>query len=247
MFYPHTKILFHPDGVEWKRSKWNPPTKWFLRLSIEAACRNAHKIILDNEALMNEMYAEYKSKIVFISYGGDQHLKNLGHESSAPYWLTVARAEPENNLDEVAECFASLPAEKWVLLSNISDTRYGRKLKTKFKDFPAIVFAGKTYDSRAMAHLYASARGIIHPHGSGGTNPSLVEAMWSKKVLICHDNVFNRATTHNLCYFFKSAEDLKKLVTGPDLIQKDSLSELANTSYSWKIISEHYARLFNSV
>ncbi len=245
VLYRKKKIIFHPDGMEWKRSKWSLLTKIYLKISIKAACKFSHHIIIDNESLIKEYY-KYRNKLTIISYGGDHYNFIEGRNETDSVCSTIARAEPENNLQIVADCFKNLTKEKWILVSNYKDTRYGKHLNNLYKNTANIIFVDKEYDPKAISNLFSRVKGYIHPHSMGGTNPSLVAAMWSKKQLLCHDNPFNRSTTKNYAHFFSDSNELLSLIKDNNLLYNPSLFDIAQNDYNWGKISSQYANLFEN-
>ena len=51
--------------------------------------------------------------------------------------------------------------------------------------------------------------GYLHGHSVGGTNPSLIEAMVMKNLLLAHDNQFNREVCEDTALYFINPDDLK--------------------------------------
>ena len=88
----------------------------------------------------------------------------------------------------------------------------------------------------------------IHGHSAGGTNPSLVEAMHLGVPLLCYDNGFNNNTTFNEALYFKSVDDIKRIVnnTPEDEMQKVAkrMKELAVEHYRWETIANQYYDFF---
>ncbi|MBN2484792.1 MAG: DUF1972 domain-containing protein [Bacteroidales bacterium] len=245
---PKVKIVYHPDGIEWQRGKWNILAKLFLRWSSKTGAKHAHKIVVDNSALL-PIYSKYATKLHEISYGGNQYIpcQVTGQKN---YWLTIARAEPENNLDLIASCFAGIPNEKWVLVSNIATTAYGRKLSYKYKNFKNISFIDSEYRNHKLAELLGGCKGYIHGHSSGGTNPSLVSAMWGAPFIVCHNNPFNRSTTKNLAVYFTNEINLAEIITSKGTQYKPQTMQiklLAENEYSWKKITDKYQILLESM
>jgi glycosyltransferase involved in cell wall biosynthesis len=71
-----------------------------------------------------------------------------------------------------------------------------------------IRFLGGVYDRKALSVLRAHARCYLHGHSVGGTNPSLLEAMASRNLCVCHDNPFNREVVGENGLFFREEEQL---------------------------------------
>lgn len=249
LFLPFKKkktILFHPDGKEWKRLKWKSLSSIYLKLSIQLGCWAADTIILDNKALYND-YHKYKHKITLCTYGGNlgTYKPTTQHKN---YWLTIARAEPENNLELIAQAFTATPNEHWYLISNYTDTSFGKKIYSKYKSTANIHFIKSNYSTEQLAQYYNNCKGYIHGHTMGGTNPTLVNAMWLNKPLLCADNAYNRETTKNKAEFFDTEKQLSKLISTRSennlKLVSDAL-DIAKKEYTWKNISTQYAKLFN--
>ena len=98
-----------------------------------------------------------------------------------------------------------------VIVGNIMETDYVRDL-LKFKS-KRIVFLGGIYDRFALEVIRANAFSYIHGHSVGGTNPSLLEAMASKNLCICHKNQFNMGVVSDSGFYFENDDDLSKVIT----------------------------------
>jgi glycosyltransferase involved in cell wall biosynthesis len=91
----------------------------------------------------------------------------------------------------------------------------------------------------------------IHGHSTGGTNPSLVEAMYLGLPVIAFDVSFNRATTENKAFYFTTANDLVTIIENTRIaeLKEQSLvmKDIADRRYTWEIIAEKYDYLFYRV
>jgi glycosyltransferase involved in cell wall biosynthesis len=249
ILYPGKKIIFHPDGKEWSRKKWNSLSKLYLYTSIKLGCRSSTHIIVDNKALLPD-YKEFVNKIVYCTYGGDQFNIIPNKTSDQNFWLTIARAEPENKLELIAESFIGNDSQKWILISNFEQTKFGRKLYNKYKDHKNITIQSPEYTKSYIEKYLSSCKGYIHGNSAGGTNPSLTAAMWLNKPLICHNNIFNRETTHNCALFFNTQDQLSEILKA-ETYNKTKLSiealSIAKEHYTWKKVASAYRILFESV
>ena len=70
-------------------------------------------------------------------------------------------------------------------------------------------FAGAIYDQKIVAALRFYARAYLHGHTVGGTNPSLVEALWAGNAVVAHDNPYNRWTAGEAGTFLPYARRLR--------------------------------------
>jgi glycosyltransferase involved in cell wall biosynthesis len=235
-----TPIAVHVDGIEWKRIKWNRFIQIFLRINFLLSLKFSNYILIDNDALQTYIPKKFTKKIVFTSYGGD-HLprtKKIENRHEQPYALAIARAEPENNIHIFLEAFKKFNTVDLIVISNWTKTRYGRKLYKQYRDLNNIKLIGPIYDDKARLQQYRKNCTVyLHGHSAGGTNPSLVEAMYSDIPIIAFDNDFNRKTTNNLALFFKTLDDLiDKLKAIDDETLKSTalkMQKFAFEQYTW--------------
>ena len=61
--------------------------------------------------------------------------------------------------------------------------------------------------------------------------------------IIAYDVVYNRETTENKAYYFRSADDLVSLLGRTDL-QGSDMKEIAQSRYTWRHISRQYSDLY---
>ncbi|MBN2347223.1 MAG: DUF1972 domain-containing protein [Bacteroidales bacterium] len=252
------KIIVHIDGHEWTRDKWSRWAKLFLRISEKTAVINADAIIADHLKIKKYTSYVYQKKSVLIEYGGDHVLNNkIKYEKSftgfeaGDYFLAVQRIEPENNAVLLIETFIKLKDQKLVIIGNWSNSRFGKKLKEKYSRYPNINLPEAIYDLAKLNSIRSNCFAYLHGHSCGGTNPSLVEAMFLGLPVFCFDNAFNRETTKNEAIYFQNQEDLEiKIRQSPanDLILTGKkMKNIAEVLYTWRIISDKYKDLFTSI
>ncbi len=209
------KIWFHIDGLEWNRNKWKYFIRKYLFLSFTTGIRLSEKIIIDNDALIDYIPKKYYYKLVKSGYGGD-HLPKLTRATQSAkdsYALVIARAEPENNLQLILKTISKANSLHLVVIANWHQTALGKQLKHKYENHPSISLIGPIYNDNLKLHTFRIHCSIyIHGHAAGGTNPSLVEAMYAGVPVFAFDNEFNRKTTNNLAFYFKTDQELMELL-----------------------------------
>ena len=87
----------------------------------------------------------------------------------------------------------------------------------------------------------------IHGHSAGGTNPSLVEAMFFQKPILAFDVIYNREATEQKANYYSSADDLVKLLQLPYpsfQLNANSMIEIAQRRYRWEVIARQYEMLY---
>ena len=250
------KIIVNIDGLEHRRGKWKPSIRKFLKQSEKIAIRYAHVIVTDNKAIQDYVKTEYGQDSALIAYGGD-HVQVSPDSDETPilgkyrlsdgdYSFSLCRIEPENNVHVTLEAFARTGAPL-VMIGNWRNSDYGKRLLSQFSAYPNIRMLAPIYDLPILNALHNHCKFYIHGHSAGGTNPSLVEAMFFGKPILAFDVIYNRETTANLANYYKDAEQLEKLLCLPyDLFAQNALSmvQIAKQRYLWSIISKQYEKLY---
>jgi len=247
------RIVVNIDGLEHRRDKWGKVAKWFLRTSEKVAVRWADVIIADNKGIQDYVMETYGKKAEMIAYGGDHAVRDVPVETQTSvlkkyglqnkeYAISVCRIEPENNCHISLEAFSKTDKE-FVFIGNWKRSEYGKALVKMYQDCKNIKMLDPIYDLDTLYVLRSNAAYYIHGHSAGGTNPSLVEAMFFGCPIIAFDVVYNRETTQNKAYYFCYSDDIVKLMNQGNLDGK-IMKDIAKKEYTWKIIAKRYEELF---
>ncbi len=215
-----TVNIVNVDGMEWMRSKYNKPTRRFLRFAESLAARHADVLVADSPQMQDHFRDSYGKVPAYIPYGAevftkiDQSILNSYRLSAQQYYLLVARMEPENNVEMILKGYLESKLDfPLMVVGNISN-RFGKYLSRHFRH-RLIQFAGSIYDQPVLNNLrYHSAR-YFHGHSVGGTNPSLLEAMACRCNIAAHNNVFNKAVLENGADYFSSDDEVTGIINTP--------------------------------
>lgn len=251
-----SKFYLNIGGIEWARSKYNAIMQIVVRILMRVAVRNSGHLVADNIGIKEYISKEYKREdSVVIAYGGDQAKKEQASEeikSKYPfmigdYAVAIARIQPDNNTDMLLEAFkdAKMPL---VYIGNWNVSEYGVRTKEKYSKENNLYLLDAIYEIHELNMIRSNCTLYVHGHSAGGTNPSLVEAMFLGVPLACFDNGFNNNTTYNKAFYFKSVEDLKEIIntTTKEQSRENALTmiTLAMKHYRWKTIAEQYYNFF---
>jgi glycosyltransferase involved in cell wall biosynthesis len=249
LFSPQTRIVVNIDGMEWRRAKWGRGTRILLRLLEWVAVRSAHAVVADNTAIGDLARAAYGIEPVTIAYGGDNTLVASNEEiapSAAPqdpFHFSIARIEPENNAHMILAAYAKTRTPL-VFVGNWAASAYGRHLRASYDGTPGLSLLDAIYHQPTLAWYRARATAYVHGHSVGGTNPSLVEAIfWADRVL-AFDCAFNRATLEGEGNYFVDEPALAALLAAgqPAAMLSERLAALRER-YRWATIAGSYAAL----
>ncbi len=265
-----TKVMVNIDGVEWKRDKFSRIEKLLLKINVKFATFFADIIVIDSRAMKKYVSESFHDKVIYIPYGveeieriewNEKKVKELLSQIGVNnqlipnnYWLVVARLEPENNIHTIVEGFLKSNNNKpLVIVGDFTSKKYENKIKDILENKKNKVWmTGSIYDKELLFMLRQYCFGYIHGHSVGGTNPSLLEAMIMKNLIIAHDNEFNREVGGNTILYFKNedelAEMIKKVEKDPDSYAH--LKELAyrrvKSKYSWDDVIGKYEKLIKT-
>lgn len=244
-------IVTNMDGLEWKRSKYSVPVRRFLKYAEKLAIASSDYLISDSLGIQDYLRDEYGKDSEFIAYGADpfydpdETILNRFGVSPEGFNMLIARLEPENNiqtiLDGVVESQTKIP----FLIIGKHETQFGAYLKSRYNKYAHIVFLGGIYDLEILNNLRYFSNLYFHGHSVGGTNPSLLEAMASKALIIAHDNVFNKAILEEDAFYFSTSTQVARIM---DHHKRDFGAMVANNfskirnQYSWDLINQLYER-----
>jgi len=247
------KIVVNIDGLEHKRDKWAKWQRKFLKCSEALAVRNADVVIADNKGIQDYVTETYGKPSALIAYGGDHAQRAVSQERQenilkqygmkrGTYGISVCRIEPENNCHITLEAFAKT-GKMLLFIGNWNRSEYGKALKKRFSAYPNLILQEAIYDLDILYTLRNNAMCYVHGHSAGGTNPSLVEAMFFGRPILAYNVVYNRETTHNKAYYYKDCSELEILLDKPELDGKE-MRMIAEQHYTWKRIAEQYEAIY---
>jgi len=263
-----SKIIANVAGLEYKRDKYNGLQKSIIKLNTILLTLFADVIIVDAKVLTKYINPHFQKKIVYISYGASEIedirwddkklqtiLLNENEKKIVPnkYWLVVARLQQDNNIHTIIEGFLKSDSTmKLVIVGEYSSKKYKKdidKLLNRDTD-SKILMIGGVYDRDLLTMLRKNCFGHIHGHSVGGTNPSLLEAMMMKNLIIAHENEFNREVGSQTILYFKDSSELTNLINaiekdpGKYLALRQNAHSRVKSLYNWDKVTEEYENLF---
>ena len=264
------KVIINPDGLEWKRAKWNWIVKKYFKLSELTMINSSDYVVCDSQGILDYMDSKYniKNKSSYIPYGynldtdydkegTNQYLSKYGTKTN-DFFLIVGRFVPENNYEMIIRAFMqSKTIKKLLIISNYKTTdKFFQKLlrNVDFKNDDRIIFADSIYNKKILNGIRQNAYAYIHGHSVGGTNPSLLESLGNTNINIVYNVNFNKEVVDDYGLYFDDIPSLIKLIDDLDNISKDEVQrfhkgsiERLNRIYNWSIVREKHDFVFNHV
>lgn len=250
-------IITNMDGLEWQRSKYSKPVQKFLKYAENLGVKSSDYLISDSIGIQNHLKQTYNVDSKYIAYGAElfkspnpEILKEYKVEAYN-YNMLIARLEPENNIETILDGAANSDKKTPFLVIGKHDVNtFGTYLKNKFKNHDHIQFIGGIYNLVHLNNLRFYSNLYFHGHSVGGTNPSLLEAMSSKALIIANDNEFNKTILNENAFYFKTAENVKTYIE--TLLKEDHSDKLDNCynqidkEFNWDIINKKYLDFFKT-
>lgn len=251
------RIIVNIDGLEHRRDKWNEWIRKFLKFSEALAVKYADVIVSDNKGIQDYVEKEYNKESALIEYGGDHVIcdtNNMEEEilgkyqlSENGYSLALCRIEPENNVEMILRAFVA-SGELLVFIGNWHNSEFGRRLKEEYETISNIKLLEPIYDIKVLNVLRTHCKFYLHGHSAGGTNPSLVEAMYFGRPVFAFNVVYNRETTEGKAGYFGNEQELIALMNedGEEVWERngEAMREIAYRRYCWNVIANKYERLY---
>lgn len=255
-------VATNMDGLEYKRTKFNPLVRKFVFWEERMAVRHSHYLIADNMGIQDYYREKYGRPSTFLAYGADIHddydeslLGEFGLAKDA-YNLIVARMEPENNIEMAILGYLASDEKnrRPLIIVGKPNTPFAKRMIKKYGREDGVRFIGGIYDFWKLNSVRRFSHAYFHGHSVGGTNPSLLEAMASECFILAHDNIFNRAVLGLNAHYYRCSDDVASLLNNIDTLSrqtrerfvKSNLDEI-RTNYSWEHLVDQHEEYFKNL
>ncbi len=249
--FPKKSLVFtNMDGLEWKRSKYNAPVRYFLRFAEKWAAKYSDYLIADSIGIQTYLKSKYNKESEFIAYGADvfsdpnEKVLEGYNLTKEKYGMLVARMEPENNIETILDgVHESDHQNPFLVIGKIN--KFASYLQEKYKNDSRIRFMGPIYNLSDLNNIRYYSRYYFHGHSVGGTNPSLLEAMASNALIIAHNNPFNKAILNEDAAYFDNNRDVKDMLNKDEYFASkgpytENNKNKITMNFSWSTINSKY-------
>lgn len=250
-------VTTNVDGLEWKRTKFSPKVKKFLKYAEQLGIKYSDYLISDSIGIQDYLKNIYQKDSLYIPYGADLFmqpdnscLKDYGVEE-LQFSMLIARLEPENSIEMILDGVVKANNNEKFLVIGKHETKFGIYLKNKFRNQKNVIFVGGVYNINVLDNLRHYSRLYFHGHTVGGTNPSLLEAMASQALIAASRNVFNQSILEDDAFYFGNADEVSQLLMNIDKPMYTGMLEANNNkitqTFSWDRIIRQYEDHFKDI
>lgn len=258
-----TKTVLNVDGLDWKRQKWPPLAKRYIRFAEYLATRLPNAYVTDSTVVQAYYRDAYGSEPPYIPYGSEVRilppgalLAQYGLEPQR-YVLFVGRLVPENCAHHLVAAFRELETDLRCVI--VGDAPYAEayiaSLKALAAGDPRIIFTGYVFGD-GYHELGSNAAVFVETSEVGGTHPALTEAMGHGSCVIVNNTPENLETIGDagLAYDGRSGapalrDVLRALLADPAEISRRQAQAQARAAavYSWETVTTAYEELFRAL
>jgi glycosyltransferase involved in cell wall biosynthesis len=242
-------VVLHMDGRDDRRSKWPLLVRLLYRCCQRLCVRSRIPLIFDSVVVRSEIGGRHSEKYAVIAYGGCETCEKnrlvWQVSNSSRKFLTLARAEPENQLIEIVQAVGAMTTSVQLLV--VTTTRYKGKywqdLVDEVHTRSSVKLVDGIWDKELLCSMYREFSAVVHGHTVGGTNPSLVLALCHGTPVFAHDNPYNREVAGSLARYWKNEEELTRLLDEFDPTTwpyDQAVVDDFNRRYNWDDVVEKY-------
>ena len=253
-------LTFH--SFDYRRSKWGPGARLFLRFCEQVSVRSADAVIAVSKAGTRYLRQRYRRPVRHIPNGPGRLERRapgptLAHLGLTPqgYVLAVGRLSPEKRLEDLIAAHAEqIPHLQLVL---VGDTNFTDDYIAHLRSLAGsrVLFPGYLRGA-ALEELYSSALVYVIPSEIEGVSLSLLEAMSLGCAVVASDIPGNREAlgdppaglTFPACNRAALGERLRRLAGDPSL--REELGEKAvarvHATFDWDRIASATLEVYRS-
>ena len=253
-------VVTNMDGLEYKRSKFNPLVQKFIFWEEKMAVKHSHYLIADNMGIHDYYKVKYRRESKYLAYGADIHTDfNVDTLSEYDvtadnYYILIARLEPENNIEMAIQGYlkSNENGKKPLLIIGNTTTPHGKYLSGKYGHIDSVRFLGGIYNFKVLDDLRHFSSAYFHGHSVGGTNPSLLEAMAAGCFILANDNIFNRSVLKDNAIYYNSPDEVTRILndekcfSDKEVLIANNIQRIS-THYSWERLVDQHEEYFKEL
>ena len=257
-----SRVIVNVDGDDFRRQKWHPFARWWLKQSEEWATKLSDVVIADNRTVVTRYERDYGFQTTYLSYGAPDQPKKVGTDTlrrlglqEGRYVLYAGRLTPENRPDLLIRAYQKVEGD-WpcVIVGGAGyETEYGRELQKIAKS--RILLAGPIYGD-GYRELSSKCGIFVLPGTVEATRLVLLDQMGFGSAIVYHDCAATREVIGKAGLPFgpvnaesSLAARLNELVAQPAEREKlrTAALERARNHYNWEKVTDEYEKILEKL
>jgi len=249
--FKKVRVVSNVGGVEWLRPKFGFMLKCYFKWCFNLSMLYSDIVILDNEYYRDFLPKKIRAEVKVIPYGGEidqslmieQRMKDRYPFITQPYFLSVSRSLEDNLLEPLCKSFTG-SKHTLVLISNLSSSKYGKRILAKYSHYPNIILIDGLYIKPELDLIRRHCKAYIHTHTLCGTAPSLVEMVMANRPILSINMPQNVNTLRSEGFFFSTFDQLHKLLDDQDNLDQYIPKAEIRMLYDWNTIIRAYESVY---
>lgn len=245
-----SRTVLHLDGAEPKRTGLPLAGKlahWFFR---QLAIKSQIPLVVDSAAIKEDLkLSSLRANVISYAPHKNEPKKPYYEKISLEpngFFVVIARFVKENKITEIIDWYIASGRKEQLLVIGLGtgSKRYEACTINASQRNDNIYVLPKNYNRSEINWLLQNAKGYIHGHSVGGTNPILVDARFHSKLILSHDNSYNRENRGYKEFFWNDDDQLVNLLQNIDSLVL--FSEVDDYELdSWETITSKYLEILS--
>ena len=257
-----SKVIVNVDGDDFRRQKWHPLARAWLKWSERWATKLSDVVIADNQTVVERYRRNYGFAATYLSYGTPEKPKDVGRGAlemfglkAGEYVLYVGRLTPENLVDLLVRAYGKVKGD-WpcVVVGPAGyEVEYGIQLHRLAG--PKVKLVGPVY-GKGYEELSANCGIFVLPGVVEATRLVLLDQMGFGSAIVYQDCAATREVIGDAGMAFGGkdpekdlAEKLNGLIgsSGERERLRRAARERAGKMYSWEKVTDRYEEILKEL
>ena len=257
-----SRVIVNVDGDDFRRQKWHPFARAWLKWSERWATKLSDVVIADNQTVVERYRRDYGFEATYLSYGTPEKPKEVGKGAlemfglkAGEYVLYVGRLTPENLVDLLVRAYGKVKGD-WpcVVVGPAGyEVEYGISLHRLAG--PRVKLVGPVY-GKGYEELSANCGIFVLPGVVEATRLVLLDQMGFGSAIVYHDCPATREVIGEAGLAFGGVDPEKDLAEKLNVLigssgererLRKAARERAEKIYSWEKVTDRYEEILKEL
>ncbi len=253
------KTIINVDGMDWDREKWGYIAKKYLNFCSGIAAKFADCVVTDSNYSFRYYLKTFDLKTSFIPYMSDGYkwrvdLKSLKQYNLKKnrYLVWAGRIVPDNHLHILIDAYknSNIQLPLVVLGDDNYNTDYLKYIKSIVNKIPSILMVGFLPRNKYL-NLLRSSRAYVETKQSGGTHPTLLDALTYAPNVICNDFKSNMLPIQREVIYYRNLDPISLSLAIKKIANNLKHIKLVKpkipVQFQTKTITKQYLKIFRLI